>query len=110
MLVVFFFYYESSGLCLEQIDEMYTDPNVKPWASSSWVPKGHRTRHEAAEAVKEDQVSSVGVRAEHEHLENFHPSPRSSAGTRIGDEKEIDGKPQDKSEYIPQTNRGKFDV
>lgn len=35
VLVVFFFYYESSNLSLEHIDMMYNDPSVKPWKSSS---------------------------------------------------------------------------
>lgn len=34
-LTVFFFYYESSGLSLEQIDIMYNDPHCKPWKSQS---------------------------------------------------------------------------
>jgi len=33
VLVVFFFYYESSSLSLEQVDMMYNDPHAKPWTS-----------------------------------------------------------------------------
>lgn len=44
MLIVFFFYYESKGLSLEQIDLMYNDPKCKPWNSAKWVPPGHKTR------------------------------------------------------------------
>lgn len=35
VLVVFFFYYESSSLSLEQVDVMYNDPDCRPWTSGS---------------------------------------------------------------------------
>lgn len=37
VLIVFFFYYESAGLTLEQVDLMYNDPKVKPWTSQKYV-------------------------------------------------------------------------
>jgi len=110
VVVVFFFYYESAGLNLEQVDAMYTDPEVKPWTSSTWVPQGHTSRYDAVEAAKDEQVRSAGVRAETENLETVDPSLRSSAETRIVDEKDAAGHPEDKIERFPETNRGKFSV
>ncbi|TGZ78657.1 general substrate transporter [Ascodesmis nigricans] len=46
---VFFFYYESSGLTLEQVDEMYNDPSVKPWTSGRYRD----------EVVKRGELDSV---------------------------------------------------
>ncbi|KAF9265008.1 general substrate transporter [Marasmius fiardii PR-910] len=43
-VVVYFFLYESSDLTLEAVDEMYNDPNCKPWTSRKWrkyVGEGH---------------------------------------------------------------------
>jgi MFS transporter, SP family, sugar:H+ symporter len=112
VLIVFFFYYESAGLNLEQVDAMYTDREVKPWTSSSWVPKGHASRYDAAESAKEEQVRSTGVRAETENLENVNNSSRSSAETRIVDEKDMDETPMlgNRVENPPKTNRGRFEA
>jgi hypothetical protein len=44
VLLVFFFYYESSNLELEQVDAMYNDPNARPWNSSNWTPVAESTR------------------------------------------------------------------
>ena len=54
VLVVYFFYYESSNLTLEQVDLMYNDASVKPWNSSDWVPPGVTKRGETAEVYKAD--------------------------------------------------------
>ncbi|KIJ40322.1 hypothetical protein M422DRAFT_49239 [Sphaerobolus stellatus SS14] len=35
--VVYFFLYETGGLSLESVDNMYNDPDAKPWTSSSWT-------------------------------------------------------------------------
>lgn len=43
-IIVYFFLYESSGITLEAVDQMYNDPNVKPWTSSKWVPPGYESR------------------------------------------------------------------
>ncbi|KAF8429595.1 general substrate transporter [Tirmania nivea] len=61
VLVVFFFYYESSSLSLEQVDIMYNDPHSKPWTSGSWVPPGHSSRHEASKSVSHNDSSSDEV-------------------------------------------------
>jgi MFS transporter, SP family, sugar:H+ symporter len=84
VLVVFFFYYESSGLNLEQVDIMYSDPSVQPWHSTDWVPVGYKSRYHAAEATKEDQIRGAGIRTETENLENVNRSSRGSADTRVG--------------------------
>lgn len=56
VLVVFFFYYESSSLSLEQVDIMYNDPHAKPWTSGDWVPPGHSSRHDAAKAKSHREI------------------------------------------------------
>ncbi|KAJ8581299.1 general substrate transporter [Rhizopogon salebrosus TDB-379] len=38
VVVVYFFLYESSHISLENVDNMYTDPNCKPWTSRGWSP------------------------------------------------------------------------
>ncbi|KAK6504554.1 hexose transporter hxt1 [Arthrobotrys musiformis] len=70
VLMVFFFYYESSNLTLEQVDEMYCDKDTKPWKSGSWVPKGFASRREAAETEKERAVVDAGLREDAAHIEN----------------------------------------
>jgi len=125
VVVVFLFYYESSGLALEQVDTMYTDPTVKPWQSSSWIPKGHKSRYDAAEAAKEEQIAGLGSRAATENFEhvNGNDVTRDSMDTQVEVEKEEERKmplPQfnrnnirtrgKEEDQIPQTNRGKFNV
>jgi len=46
---VFFFLYESSNLSLEAVDQMYNDPNCKPWTSRSWAPPGYSDRRDLVE-------------------------------------------------------------
>jgi len=124
VVVVWLFYYESSGLNLEQVDAMYTDPTVKPWQSGSWVPKGHKSRYDAVEAAKEEQIGGLGSRAETENLENVNGNDmtRDSADTQVAGEKEEEREPlrqfnrnkllarEKEEDQIPQTNRGKFNV
>jgi len=124
VVIVWFFYYESSGLNLEQVDAMYTDPTVKPWQSGSWVPKGHKSRYDAVEAAKEEQIGGLGSRAETENLENVNGNDmtRDSADTQVAGEKEEEREPlrqfnrnkllarEKEEDQIPQTNRGKFNV
>lgn len=43
-LVVYFFLYESVSLSLENVDYMYSLPDLKPWSSSKWIPDGYITR------------------------------------------------------------------
>lgn len=50
--VACFFLYESSGLSLENVDMMYSDPAVKPWNSKSWLPPGYSTRGDKDETQK----------------------------------------------------------
>jgi hypothetical protein len=35
----YFFLYESSGISLEMIDAMYSEPGLKPWQSEKWAPE-----------------------------------------------------------------------
>jgi hypothetical protein len=79
-----------------------------------WVPKGHKTRYDAIEASKEEEVRGTGIRAETENVENpngngynsysnGNGSLRSSGDTRIVEQEK-------ENERIPSTNRGKFNV
>jgi hypothetical protein len=87
------------------------------------VPKGHKSRYDAAEAAKEEQIAGLGSRAAAENVENVNGNDvtRDSADTQVAGEKEEErgplpqfnrnnfarGKEEDQ---IPQTNRGKFSV
>jgi SP family sugar:H+ symporter-like MFS transporter len=42
--VVYFFLYESVSLSLENVDAMYSQPQLKPWTSKKWMPEGYLTR------------------------------------------------------------------
>jgi len=74
VLMVFCFYYESSNLTLEQVDDMYLDSDTKPWTSDSWVPKGYSSRREAAEDEKERNDINSGLREDAAHIENRYGS------------------------------------
>lgn len=65
-LLVWFFLYESKGLSLENVDRMYSDPNVKPYSSSKWVPPGYITRKQ-----KDDSA--------------FHRASTTTEATAVGD-------------------------
>jgi len=84
VLIVFFFYYESSNLTLEQVDQMYLDPTTKPWKSGSWVPKGYSSRREAAEDEKERNNINAGLRenANSRHVENVRNGSIRSESTK----------------------------
>ncbi|KAI5778536.1 general substrate transporter [Geopyxis carbonaria] len=72
VFIVYFFYYESSGLTLEQVDLMYNDPSVKPWTSSRWVPPGATSREGAGHSSSE--VSEPKIYEESQHHE--HPTEK----------------------------------
>ena len=55
---VYFMIYETKGLSLEQVDEMYTDKSVSAWRSAGWQPKA--TAHQP-EREKGDLSSSAEV-------------------------------------------------
>ncbi|PKI85573.1 hypothetical protein MVES1_000710 [Malassezia vespertilionis] len=42
--LVYFFVYETFNLTLEAANDMYLDPNCKPWNSAKWVPPGYTSR------------------------------------------------------------------
>ncbi|PPQ99376.1 hypothetical protein CVT24_009206 [Panaeolus cyanescens] len=58
-IIVYFFLYESSDLTLESVDDMYNDPNCKPWTSRRWVPPGYESRYAVAQDNKAKQQKSV---------------------------------------------------
>jgi len=45
-LLVWFFLYETRCLSLENVDLMYSQPELKPWTSHRWVPPGYITREQ----------------------------------------------------------------
>jgi len=51
-IIVYFFLYESSDLSLESVDNMYNDPNCKPWTSRSWAPAGYASRYDLVQQTK----------------------------------------------------------
>jgi sugar porter (SP) family MFS transporter len=58
---VFLFLYESSNLSLEAVDQMYNDPNCKPWTSRSWAPPGFTDRRDLVEKTRAAEGESTGV-------------------------------------------------
>jgi len=80
---------------------MYTDPTVKPWQSGSWVPKGHKSRYDAAEAAKKEQMAALGWEQRLKISENVSGNDvtRDSGDTQVEGEKEEERGP------LPQFNR-----
>ncbi|KAK4700321.1 hypothetical protein P7C70_g5930, partial [Phenoliferia sp. Uapishka_3] len=66
--VVYFFVYESSGLSLEAVDQMYNDPKVRPWNSSRWVPPGHESRADYQQALEAEKKASALKAVQHREL------------------------------------------
>ncbi|ORY86956.1 putative MFS monosaccharide transporter [Protomyces lactucae-debilis] len=68
---VYFFLYETKGLSLEEVNQMYGDSSVKPWNSSKWTPKGRADRGDyTAEEPKRDASGHV------RHLETTKAKPQ----------------------------------
>lgn len=49
-LLVYFFLYETMSLSLENVDQMYSQPNLKAWTSAKWMPPGYITRKQRDES------------------------------------------------------------
>lgn len=47
--LVWFFLFETRMLSLENVDKMYSQPGLKAWHSSKWIPEGYVTRELKAE-------------------------------------------------------------
>lgn len=67
--LVWFFLYETKMLSLENVDRMYSDPSVKPYSSTKWVPPGYITRKDKDESAF--QRASV-------HTDNSNPNEKAS--------------------------------
>ncbi|TIA71954.1 hypothetical protein E3P92_02966 [Wallemia ichthyophaga] len=52
---VFFFLYETAGLTLEAVDEMYSTDGLKAYQSGGWTPPGYSSRGEVMETSKVEQ-------------------------------------------------------
>jgi SP family sugar:H+ symporter-like MFS transporter len=59
-LLVWFFLYETVGLSLENVDQMYSQPELKPWTSHKWVPAGYNTRKKRDPVTFGDEITRVG--------------------------------------------------
>ena len=59
MIVAMFFVYETAGLTLESIDDMYGDPSVTAWRSSKWVPAGYTSRSDLKESSGDESALNV---------------------------------------------------
>ncbi|KAI5476670.1 hypothetical protein MNV49_007383 [Pseudohyphozyma bogoriensis] len=68
-VVVYFFLYESSKLSLEAVDQMYNDPNCKPWNSSKWVPEGFESRDDFKQALEAEEKAAAKASANAQHRE-----------------------------------------
>ncbi|KAH6901495.1 monosaccharide transporter [Coprinopsis sp. MPI-PUGE-AT-0042] len=55
-VIVYLFLYESSNLSLESVDNMYNDPECKPWSSRKWAPAGYKSRFDLVEQTKAAQA------------------------------------------------------
>ena len=80
--MVFFFYYESSNLTLEQVDAMYTDSATNPMKSGKWVPHGYSSRQQASEDEKERTDVNTGLRENASHVENRRDGSYDSAKSK----------------------------
>lgn len=61
-LFTYFFLYESSGISLEMIDAMYSEPGLKPWQSSKWAPGNYNSRKEA---IMDEKSKGDAMMVEH---------------------------------------------
>ncbi|KAF1941424.1 monosaccharide transporter-like protein [Clathrospora elynae] len=61
--VVYFFLFETKSLSLENVDEMYSDRNIKPLTSKKWVPLGYISRKERDGSYWERRHSALGQKA-----------------------------------------------
>lgn len=60
-LLTYFFLYESVSLSLENVDKMYSQPGLKPWASHRWMPEGYVTRMKRDEGYFKRRGSAEGT-------------------------------------------------
>lgn len=60
--LVWFFLYETVGLSLENVDQMYSQPDLKPWTSHRWIPAGYISRKQRDPKVFSDDATRVGSR------------------------------------------------
>ncbi|KAI0022351.1 high affinity glucose transporter ght1 [Xylariomycetidae sp. FL0641] len=65
-LLTWFFLYESRQLSLENVDLMYSQPNLKPWNSSKWTPPGYTTREQRNDVSSSDHAGVSEKKADHE--------------------------------------------
>jgi SP family sugar:H+ symporter-like MFS transporter len=59
--VVYFFLFETKSLSLENVDIMYSAPDIKATTSKKWVPAGYITRNERDDSYWERRHSAVAA-------------------------------------------------
>ncbi|KAM7200307.1 putative Low-affinity glucose transporter [Rhypophila sp. PSN 637] len=94
-IVVYFFLYESVSLSLENVDYMYSLPDLKPWTSSKWIPEGYQTRmkrddaHFARRAAEDDERTQVASGRPSRAVDDEKLAKRSSEGPRESREERV---------------------
>ncbi|KAK0471387.1 general substrate transporter [Armillaria novae-zelandiae] len=81
-VMVYFFLYESSELSLESVDQMYNDPNCKPWTSRQWAPPGYKDRRDLVEQTRAAEAQKAPF-ATTEHKEDATPSSSTHAAEKV---------------------------
>lgn len=81
-VIVYFFLYETKGLTLEQIDEMYGTENLKPWQSSSWQPTDKEVLFQQRKEIlgETERYKADQARAGEEQHIDYVEKSRSGAG------------------------------
>ena len=58
---VYFMVYETKGLSLEQVDELYADKSVSPWRSAGWRPSSAGFQEKGGEMGDKEGASTAEV-------------------------------------------------
>jgi Sugar (and other) transporter len=110
VIVIFFFYYESVGLNLEQVDDMYTDPKARAWTSPGWVPPGHYSRYDAAKSAQEACMTDLEMSRSRGQAIEEESYKRESGDTQVDDADKERPPEAEHRESAPDidTERGRF--
>ncbi|OLL26298.1 Hexose transporter 2 [Neolecta irregularis DAH-3] len=61
-ITVYFFLYETKALTLEQVNEMYMEPKLKPWQSHRWIPaRGEMKQNKTANSLPSSSRNSLDL-------------------------------------------------
>lgn len=84
-IFVFFFLYETAGLSLEAVDEMYSTKGLKPWQSEKWVPEGYEHRRDAMESSKMNTYQIEDQQKRFDDTNSVQSPERRSSDLQIDD-------------------------